>query len=230
MQRAEFDRFAEAYIADHTENIKITGEDIEYFARYKVEEIRRLWTKRGYRPPATALDFGSGVGASLPHLRSMFPETALTAYDISARSVDIARSRFGDAIDYVVGDSLDALGDRRFDLIFTSCVFHHIAKAEHVGLFTQLRERLSTDGALVVFEHNPVNPVTRYIVATCPFDENAVLIPAPRLMRRLEAAGFMRTEIRYTGFFPAALSGLRPFEPALAFLPVGAQYYVVARN
>jgi hypothetical protein len=35
-------------------------------------------------------------------------------------------------------------------------------------------------------------------------------------------------EVAYTGFFPHALAGLRPLEPAMKALPVGAQYYVLA--
>ena len=48
------------------------------------------------------------------------------------------------------------------------------------------------------------------------------------LKRRLLAAGFGRVEIAYTGFFPAALAGLRGLEPLMKALPVGAQYYAFA--
>ena len=98
--------------------------------------------------------------------------------------------------------------DGSVDLIFSACVFHHIDAGEHVGLFRRLRQTLSPDGALVIFEHNPINPVTQHIVATCEFDEHAVLIPAGVLKRRLQEAGFARVEIAYTGFFPGSLAAL----------------------
>jgi len=82
---------------------------------------------------------------------------------------------------------------------------------------------------MTIFEHNPVNPVSRYIVATCPFDENAVLIPAPELARRQRTAGFGRVEVAYTGFFPGPLKALRPLERLMTRIPVGAQYYTLAR-
>jgi hypothetical protein len=116
-----------------------------------------------------------------------------------------------------------------YDLIFSACVFHHIEAAEHVGIFRKLRERLAPGGTMAIFEHNPVNPVSRYIVATCPFDENAVLIPAAELARRQREAGFGKVEVTYTGFFPGSLKALRPLEPAMGRLPVGAQYYTLAR-
>ena len=230
MDAAEFDKFAEEYLATHTDNLKISGEAPDYFARYKLEELRRVWTRQGLAEPAAVLDFGCGIGASLPHLRAAFPAAALSALDVSQKSLDIAAARFPGLAELVRYDGAAIpLPDASQDLIFSACVFHHIDAAEHVRLFAELRRLLRPDGRLVIFEHNPVNPVTRYIVATCPFDENAVLIPGPTLAQRQKAAGFTRIETRYTGFFPGPLRALRPMEPWLSALPVGAQYYTLAR-
>lgn len=230
MQQAEFDKFADEYLASHAQNLRITGEDPAYFSRYKIEEIRRQWNRRRPAEPAAILDFGSGIGGSLPHLKDAFPGAGLTAFDVSERSLAIAQSRFPGVADFVHGADLGALGVRRFDLVFASCVFHHIDETLHVGLLAQLRGLLRPDGWLVVFEHNPVNPVTRYIVATCPFDENAVLIPAGVLAAREKEAGFGKVETRFTGFFPHALAKLRPLEPLLSAVPLGAQYYTLAHG
>jgi len=228
MDSAEFDRVADEYLSIHSRNIRFTGEDPEYFARYKVEEIRRRWRAAGKAAPSAILDFGTGVGASLPHLARLFPQASLTALDVSQKSLAIAQAR-GIKADFVryQGEAIP-LPQEKFDLVFSACVFHHIPGSEHVGLLAQLRNLLRPDGWLVIFEHNPVNPVTRYIVATCPFDENAVLIPAGGLKAREKAAGFSDIRLAYTGFFPGALRFLRVLEPYLAALPVGAQYYTVA--
>jgi hypothetical protein len=82
----------------------------------------------------------------------------------------------------------------------------------------------------VIFEHNPFNPVTRYIVATCEFDEKAVLVPAHSLMAREIAAGFSNVKRSYIGFFPRMLRSLRSWEPWLSALPIGAQYFTVAEK
>ena len=228
MQQAEFDKFADEYLASHKVNLRVTGEDPAYFARYKIEEVRRQWDRRGRPEPDAVLDFGSGIGASLPHLAGAFPGASLTAFDVSEKSLAISRQRFVGKADFVHGADLSTLGQARFDLIFASCVFHHVDENLHVPILAQLRGLLRPDGWLVVFEHNPVNPVTRYIVATCPFDENAVLIPARLLAAREKAAGFSRVETRFTGFFPHALAALRPIEPWLSAVPLGAQYYTLA--
>jgi len=46
----------------------------------------------------------------------------------------------------------------------------------------------------------------------------------------VQVAGFVDAAIRYRIFFPHALRGMRPFEARMTWLPLGAQYYVVARK
>jgi trans-aconitate methyltransferase len=228
VQQAEFDAFVDAYLEMHAENIGISGEEPDYFARYKIAELRRLWTSKRMPEPAAILDFGCGIGASLPHLAAAFPSARLTAFDVSERSLAVARSRFSGVSEFVHGSDLAGFEGASFDLVFTSCVFHHIDAAQHVELFRQMRALLRAGGKLAVFEHNPANPVTRYIVATCPFDKNAVLISPAQLRDRQRQAGLLSMETRYIGFFPHALAGLRWLEPHLSALPIGAQYYTLA--
>jgi SAM-dependent methyltransferase len=229
MDSAEFDKVADEYLAIHTRNIRLTGENPEYFARYKIKEVRRRWTLARKDEPRAILDFGAGVGASLSHLVEAFPDAEITALDVSRKSLAIAESRAGANTNFVLyeGGKIP-LPQEKFDLVFSSCVFHHIDAGEHIGLLAQLRNLLRPGGWLVIFEHNPVNPVTRYIVATCAFDENAVLIPARRFRALEQAAGFSKVEVAYTGFFPGTLRFMRPLEPYLLALPIGAQYYTLA--
>lgn len=230
MDVAEFDRFADEYLALHAKNLEITGESPDYFARYKIDEIRRVWTARALADPRTILDFGAGIGGSLAHFRRAFPNAEIIATDVSRRSLEIAEHRHpGVARFQLYPGSGPPAAEGEIDLAFSACVFHHIDAREHVGLLENLKRTLRPGGALVVFEHNPLNPVTRHIVATCPFDENAVLIPAGVLRRRLRDAGFDRIEVGYIGFFPASLAGLRGLEPLMNRLPIGAQYYTLAR-
>ncbi len=229
MDAAEFDKFAEEYLATHKDNLRISGEEPDYFARYKLDELRRLWTAKSLPEPHDVLDFGCGIGASLPWLSQAFPNARLTALDVSQKSIDIAATRFPDLATMLRYDGeVVPLAPASQDLIFSACVFHHIDHGAHVALFARLHALLRPGGRLVVFEHNPINPVTRYIVATCPFDENAHLVPAGELAKRQRSAGFGRVETRFTGFFPGPLRMLRPLEPWLAPIPVGAQYYTLA--
>ena len=229
MDEAEFDRFAEDYLQTHRRNVRVSGEAPDYFARYKIEEVRRLWTAAGVAEPRAIVDLGAGIGNSLPHLAKNFPSARIIALDVSQRSLAIAESRFPGMADFVCYDGGEIpLPEGGVDLVFSSCVFHHIAAAEHVAIFRRLRRVLAPGGRMIVFEHNPLNPVTRYIVATCEFDENAVLIPAPAFKARQRAAGFGKVSAAFTGFFPAGLKALRPLERFMTGLPLGAQYYTHA--
>ena len=177
------------------------------------------------------MDFGCGIGNSAPHLREAFPDAQITGVDVSEKSLAVARTRFPGAADFIAyapGEAPPGPAEG-YDLIFSACVFHHIEAEEHGGILRQLRERLAPGGVMAIFEHNPINPVSRYIVATCPFDENAVLIPAGEFAQRQRQAGFARVGVTYTGFFPGALRALRPLEPLMSKIPFGAQYYTLAQ-
>jgi ubiquinone/menaquinone biosynthesis C-methylase UbiE len=231
MDAAEFDKFADEYLSTHAANIRISGEDPDYFARYKIEEVRRRWSAAKAVEPVAILDFGTGIGNSLPFLAKTFPTAKVTGLDVSEKSLSVAERRFPGVAELVRYDGGDIpMADASFDLIFSSCVFHHIEADTHVRLFKQLKRLLKPGGLMTIFEHNPINPVTRHIVATCPFDENAVLIPSGELKRRQTDAGFGRIDVAYTGFFPGALAALRPLERYMTALPVGAQYYTLAHG
>ena len=145
---------------------------------------------------------------------------------MSLRSLAIARPRHPEQ-DWVCFDGKRLpFGDDSFDWAIAACVFHHIDANEHVGLLSEIRRVLKPGAGLMVYEHNPWNPLTRQAVNTCPFDENARLISMPRMRERFVQAGFANPQGRYRVFFPGILAGLRSLEARLGWLPLGAQYYV----
>jgi ubiquinone/menaquinone biosynthesis C-methylase UbiE len=228
MDRAEFDGFADEYEQQHASNIRLSGESPAYFARYKVQDVANLCAAN---MPARILDFGAGVGTSVSHWREAFAQASLTCLDVSPRSLAIASSRHPDAAHYRVFDGVTIPFDAAsFDVAFAACVFHHIDSASQVPLLRELRRVLTPEGRLFVFEHNPLNPLTRHAVNTCPFDANAVLLRAKTLIERLKAAGFCHISLAYRIFFPGALRIFRPVERLLTRLPLGAQYRLCAER
>lgn len=227
MNPAEFDLFADAYEQQHACNIRLSGETPAYFSRYKVQDVVKLCTQQ----PTRILDFGAGVGTSIPHWNEAFPQARLTCLDVSQRSLAIANARHPDTADYCIfdGSRLPFASDS-FDVAFAACVFHHIAAEHHTPLLSELHRILCKGGQLFVFEHNPLNPLTRHAVNTCPFDANAELILAHTMRDRLRDAGFAQLSLAYRIFFPGALSMLRPLERMLTHLPLGAQYRLQAQK
>lgn len=230
MDEVEFDKFADEYRELHAANIRLSGEDPEYFAEYKVADIAAE-LERDRAVAHTALDFGAGVGYSVPFFARHLPSTRVTCLDVSRKSLDVGAARHGRAADFTHFDGRKIpFEDGTFDVALASCVFHHIPHEEHVALLAEIRRVLAPHGHLFVFEHNPLNPLTRHAVNTCEFDEHAKLIMAPSMRQRVHAAGFTAPAIRYRIFFPRALRGMRPLETKMTWLPLGAQYYVVARK
>ncbi len=228
MKQSEFDKFAHEYAELHRANIAASGEGPEYFAEYKIRDLRDLCATAGHGGlPGRILDFGAGIGASVEHIRRYFPAAQLTCVDVSVASLRIAAQRVPGAAEFVAFDgSRLPFADGSFDCVFSACVFHHIEPALHVGLLAELRRVLRPGGLIMIYEHNPLNPLTVQAVRTCPFDENAILMRAGTLKRRLVDAGFTGATARYRLFFPRALGLLRPLEQWLKLLPLGAQYYV----
>lgn len=216
-----FDTVADRYVELLDRSVSVSGEGSAYFADYKARYLART-LPTGF--DGRVLDYGCGVGLLSNALRRHLPKTRLDGYDTSAASVGRARrsvdaGAFTHEIDRVRSD---------YDLIVLSNVLHHVAAGQRQALVSTLARRLSDGGRLVVFEHNPVNPLTRWAVAHCPFDEGVDLLPVAETERYLVGAGLRRARRDYIVFFPRPLAWLRFIEASLGWCPLGAQYAVTA--
>lgn len=227
--QAEFDLLADEYRDNHLKNIGITGEAPEYFAEYKIADLARVQPDRKSQS-LNVLDFGSGIGNSVPYFRKHFPGSKLSCADVSMKSLEIAQTRFPGQESYLHIDRSIPLPDASQDIAFSACVFHHIPEDEHNYWLTELLRVTRPGGILTIYEHNPNNPLTVRAVNTCPLDINAKLIRANILRARVTRNGWQNPRVAYKVFFPAFLSKLRPIEPHLEWLSLGAQYRVVARK
>lgn len=83
---------------------------------------------------------------------------------------------------------------------------------------------------MLVFEHNPKNPLTMRAVNNCPFDEDAVLLKSETTVDLLKGAGFVDVAWRYILSVPAGNRALRKVDALFSRIPFGAQYYVSAKR
>ena len=218
--RSEFDEFADSYDKTLRAAIPAGLEEDEYFARYKVDFMARAAEGRA---ASRILDFGCGAGRSLQHLAGAFPQASIFGYDPSAESVRLAAERHPAA---QVRSDWDAIAGERFDLIFVANVFHHIPRNEIAAWLERCGKILGPTGRVFVFEHNPWNPLTRYVFEHCPFDVDAKMIARGELRELGKQARLDVTSTAFTLFFPKPLKFMRPLERWLKWLPLGAQYCV----
>jgi 2-polyprenyl-3-methyl-5-hydroxy-6-metoxy-1,4-benzoquinol methylase len=222
--KMQFDRFAGDYERILNQSVAASGEDSAYFSEYKARYLQRLLT------PAFSgkvLDFGCGIGLLSGFLKKHLPAIHIDGFDVSRDSiqkVDFALTQQG----LYTTDSTQL--SRDYQLIVAANVLHHIPREERQNVFRELADRLAHNASLIVFEHNPANPVTRWVVERSPFDHDALLLPPTETRGYASAASLAVLRRDYIVFMPRFLAWLRPLEPWLAWLPAGAQYVVVARK
>ena len=187
----------------------------ENVALYKQRLLARVLGKRFERP---LLDFGCGIGQLTQHLAAAFP--IVHGYDPSSESARVAQKRTPSATFF---DDPEALPKDTYGCVVLANVLHHVPPPNRPGLMRIVSDVLASGGRLVIFEHNPLNPVTRRAVAICPFDENAELLYPWQVKRLLRGAGLRKVDLDYIVFFPRPLAVARGLEPSLSWLPLGAQ-------
>lgn len=229
MTKQEFDAHAQSYKEVLDQSIGFSGEDSAYFADYKIRDLCEELTRAGIDAGSALklMDFGCGVGTSMPHARRHFERAELLGVDVSQDSLKQARSFYG-----CLASFLSLEGNKwpvqatSLDAAYAMCVFHHVEEEAHVQILSDIRDRLKPGGMMMVYEHNPYNPLTVRVVNNCPFDENAKLIRATVMAQRCRDAGYKDVKVRFRMFFPGFLRAFRFAEGLLSWLPLGAQYYV----
>ena len=230
---SEFDKYAKDYDAMHANNVRASGYTPAFFDEYKVKEIARLLSSRGKQNDQLhILNFGCGIGKSEQYLHKYFPSASIVGADVSADSLELARDANTNltCIRWELISETDKLSFAdTFDVVFIANVFHHIPHSEHERILKDIRSHVRPGGSLFMFEHNPWNPITVKTIKDCPFDIDAVLLSPSYSKNIYKKSGFSGTSTRYTLFFPSFVSFLRPIEPLLSWLPLGAQYYIEAK-
>ncbi|MDP9813442.1 SAM-dependent methyltransferase [Rhizobium tibeticum] len=229
MNESEFDQFADEYRKLHANVITASGETPEFFAEYKIADMARHAASRSVEVNSI-LDFGCGVGTSSPYFLRYFPDASLVGVDVSNKSLEIARSRFGQKATYAQLDKIIGFPDNTFDTAFAACVFHHIPWEEHEHWLREIHRVVKPSGFVAIFEHNPWNPLTVRAVNTCEFDANARLMNPFHLRTLLRGVGWNKVRHDYRIFFPRALSSFRFLEAGMRWLPLGAQFSVTAQK
>lgn len=223
----EFDAFSDTYNVAINDAIAFSGLKVDYFTRVKADYLIDLIEDHCGDPRLiSVLDVGCGVGNFHPVLEGKVGK--ITGVDISDRSIERARAR-NPSVDYYsyTGDRLP-FADFSFDVLYTVCVMHHVPPGQWQLFVAEMKRVLKPGGMVVVFEHNPRNPLTQRIVSNCVFDKNAVLLYPEDTRELLLQAGFNNLLERFIISVPPSGKFLRTVDLFLGRLALGAQYFVKA--
>jgi SAM-dependent methyltransferase len=227
--RVDFDEYGDRYRDAVEKSISFSGADLDFFTRAKAETLLELSELVGPPPDLAFVDVGCGTGETDRFLEGRVG--SLAGLDVAPAMLEQARRRnpWVEYRGYAEGEAVP-FADGSFDVCFAICVLHHVPRRQRPALIDEMRRICRPGGLIAVFEHNPLNPLTRKAVRGCEFDRDAELLTRRESSRLLSEAGLEEPAGRYIEFFTRDWGLLRRIERRLGWMPFGAQYAVFAHR
>jgi SAM-dependent methyltransferase len=224
-----FDNYVETYQKEVQSSIDFIGQNLDFFIELKANIIIRIASKYFNNPESiNILDIGSGIGLTDHHLSKFFKN--LHGVDIEEGVIKKA-SEYNPGVKYGLYSGLNLpFENNSMDMVFAINVLHHVLPDNWKNFIDEMNRVLKPGGIAAVFEHNPVNPLTRLAVSRCEFDRDAILIYKKQLREKFTACGFKISKEAFILFFPYRGKLFRIVEKFLAWLPLGAQFYIIGKK
>jgi SAM-dependent methyltransferase len=225
---SDYDEYRDEYGEQLDRAVSFAGTSHDFFTRAKAEELVRL-ARRHLGDPARveALDVGCGIGLTDRHLAGRF--RALTGTDVSPGVLETA-AHANPGVRYELAErGRLPFRDGKFHLVFAVCVVQVVGAEERPRFVSELARVTRPNGLVVIFEHNPYNPLTRLVVRRCDFGQDARMLRRAQAERLLHENGLTPIDHGFVLLFPSRRKHVLAVERALRRLPLGAQYYVAAR-
>ena len=226
---AEFDAYHQNYTDVVNQALSFTPLSVDYFTAVKAAYIADF-VKVNFAGAASlaTLDIGCGVGNCHPLLRQKVG--GLQGIDVSAASIDVARQRNPEVSYRTYAGGILPYEDESFDLAFTICVMHHVKLGSRQLFLEEMQRVIKPGGWILIFEHNPLNPLTMRVVNNCEFDKDAILLRSSELVSLCREAGLSAVRHSFILNVPAKGHFSRGLDRALSWFPLGAQYFVQAEK
>jgi ubiquinone/menaquinone biosynthesis C-methylase UbiE len=219
----DFDAHAVCYEEAVDQSVSFTRRDSAFFAGRKVEVLETIVRAEiGPLQDLSVLDVGCGTGTTdrllMPRARS------LHGVDISEEMLIKARANVPSAeFTWYDGEKLPFV-DNTFDVVMAICVLHHVPVSRRFKFVNEMVRVARSGGVVVIFEHNPLNPLTRHAVNSCELDQDAVLLQSRETTELLREAAESKPRLRHYLFSPFGGSFGRALDQGLQRLPLGGQY------
>ncbi|MBI2775492.1 class I SAM-dependent methyltransferase [Candidatus Dependentiae bacterium] len=225
----EFDQFAHNYRENLDKSLSLSGESSAYFAELKARKLAE-WFPHLATKKISILDFGCGDGMMAGFLPRYFANAQIHGADPSPKSIEIAQKNYPEFNFLINSETTTSLdySDDRFDIVYSAGTFHHIPFEMHQGYINEIYRILKPDGIFILFELNPLNPLTMRTFKNNPIDKNAKMLTPWYSYRLLKKYG--KAHINFYCFFPRMLARLRFSEKFLTKLPLGALYAAIMQR
>lgn len=224
-----FDHYKNTYSEEVAHSIGFIHQSHDFFTRSKALHLLRLVRRHlGKTSLLSILDVGCGTGVTDALIASKF--RSVHGVDIAAGVIEKARET-NPGVDYRAYDgSTLPFDENSVDVSFAICVLHHVEPPARQRFVSEMQRVTRPGGLIVIFEHNPLNPLTRLAVARCEFDEDVVLLNRPEVQGLVEGAHVDLVESRYILFLPWLMSLSQGLDRAFGRIPLGAQHIVVGQK
>ena len=225
----DFNHFTNEYVDTINAAISFGGSEHQFYIDVKRNYLLQLIEKTfAKNEELDVLDLGCGIGLYHTGLNGCFRK--LHGADISPLSIETAKKAHpwvnyahydGARLPYETG---------RFNVVFSICVMHHVPAESWYNFTAEMHRVLKPGGLAIIFEHNPYNPATQYIVRSCEIDKDAVLLTPCKLRSIFRDTQFLNIKTRTILSVPPKGRFLSSVDMLLGNLPFGAQYYLSARK
>lgn len=228
MTDTDYDKYQDRYREELDRAVSFAGTSHDFFTRAKADQLVRLARRHlGKTTRLDALDVGCGIGLTDRHLAGHFH--TLTGTDVSPGVLEAA-GRENPGVRYELAErGRLPFDDGAFDLAFAVCVVQVVTPAERPQFVAELARVTRPGGLVVLFEHNPYNPLTRLVVRRCEFGEDARMLGMAEAERLLQENGVAPVDRGFLLLFPSRRRRPLAVERALRRFPFGAQYYLAGR-
>jgi SAM-dependent methyltransferase len=224
----DFNNTKDSYREKIEQSIAFSGKSLNYFTDVKADYLQKIVSEQlpNIAHPKL-LDVGCGHGYIHPKLLDFGFE--VVGVEVASEVLPIAK-KINKKVSYVSYDgAILPFLDSTFDVVLAICVMHHVPPDHWQKFVSELSRVLRPSGLVVIFEHNPFNPLTRYVVSSNEIDADAVLLSARTTRSLLNEGGFAEVKTRNILFTPFSTAFFRALDEKLGWCPFGAQYYAFGR-
>ena len=144
LSRRHFDRLAGEYDTSFTRQMPTYGE---------MHETVLAMAALGGREPERVLELGAGTGTLTKKLLERFPRAEVTAVDLSAEMLALARTKLafaGERVNLREADVSSADLGAGYDAVVSAIAFHHVPPRKKPVVIAAAHRALKEGGALVI--------------------------------------------------------------------------------